>query len=337
MAARGLRVRIAAAALGAVASMAAHARAETAEPIRLEFAGHGCSSYDEFRAQVLARTARASFVTEAPRRTFRVTIEGTPPTGRLVIVDAGGATTERRIGAAPCDGLVEALALVSAIAIDPAASTKPIAELDRAPTVWVDSGPGPFVLPPMPGPSVPHRDTAPAPMRPRYRATAVAHAGFLAGPLPGAVGHFGVGVGIDREAGVFSQELRFSVAGSTASEATAQAATARFSSLRLDLSITPLRLASRWVRVAPVVAATLLAVDVSATGVADPQSLSRWVPFAAVGVRGSLDVGPGFVELEVRGSIPLVRERYYIDPAVTVFEATAVALDGALGVGVRFP
>ena len=340
MAGWGLRVHVAAAALAVAASIAARARADAAEPIQLVFEGHGCGSADEFRAQVLARTARATFVTTNARRTFRVTIAGTPPSGSLVIVDAQGKTTERRIGSAPCDALVEALALVSAIAIDPAASTKPIAELAPAPPPVDDPEPGlgPFALAPIPPPDGPSRDEAPPAPSVRFRGTALAQAGVLAGPIPGAVAHFGAGVGVERDAGVFSQELRFTVAGSTSSEATAQAATARFSSVRLDLSLTPIRFASRWVRVAPVVAATLLAVNVSATtGVSDPQSLSRWVPFAALGARGTLDLGPAFVELEARASVPLVRERYYIDPTVTVFESSVVAFDGSLGVGVRFP
>lgn len=168
--------------------------AADAEPIALEFhTSAECGSGAAFEAQVLARTARARIIHAAGAaalpsgRVFRVTIDGKSPdpvTGRaangsatLIVVDAHGRTSERKLGAAPCAELVEALALVTAIAIDPAASTKPIAELAPAPPPLLGfprDAAGPTSIP-IPPPPVPTRDKPSAPKSPiRHRS----HGGF---------------------------------------------------------------------------------------------------------------------------------------------------------------
>jgi hypothetical protein len=316
---------------------------DSAEPIQLVWESPACGTAEGFRTQVLARTTRATFVERDPRRTFRVTIRVAPAkadkvVGKLVVTDGHGGTTERSLGAAPCDELVEALALVTAIAIDPAASTKPLAELGPAVLAYPADEPGPIVkLPWDPAPAAP-RDAPPPPAaRARWRAVALAHAGLVAGPLPSTAAHFGGGLGVVREAGLFSQELRATVAGTTTADATASGATAGFSSVRVDLSFSPLRPRWKLVTAAPLAAATLLLVSVTPSGVNDPQPTSRWVPLVALGARGGLEAGPLFAELELRLAIPLTRERYFVDPQLTLFQAAPLAFDGALVFGVRFP
>lgn len=336
----GTRAGLAALAICSALVAAGRARADEAEPIKLEFSSHGdaCGTEAGFRAQVMARTARARLVVDGATRVFRVTIEGNPPTGKLVVIDAKGNKAERKLGSAPCAELVEALALVTAIAIDPGASTKPIAELAPPFEAIPSNRPGPFVLGPLVPPPVPTRDKVPpSPSPTAWRAIVLAHAGVLAGPLPSAIGHFGGGVGVLREAGFLSQELRFTAAGATTAVASVGAVAASFATVRLDLSVAPVHVLTRWVRVAPVAGFGLLHVDVTPTGVADPQATGRWIPLVGLGARGSLELSPAFVEVEARLAIPLTHERYYIDPSVTVFEAARVAFDGSISVGVRFP
>ncbi len=314
---------------------------DAAEPIQLVYESEGCGTADAFRSQVLARTAKAAFVDAGAHRTFRVilrTSTGGKRTGKLVVTDPKGGTSERSLGAGSCDEMVEALALVTAIAIDPAASTRPIAELE--PT-WLaypadEHGPTPL-LPWDAGPPRPREAPPPPAPSARWQAVVVAHAGVLAGPLPSAVGHFGGGAGFLRDAGLFSQELRATVAGATGSAANAANATASFTAVRVDLSLAPLRPRWKLVAIAPVAAVSLLWVSVTPEGVVDPQPSARLVPLLGLGGRATLELRPMFVELEARLSVPLTHERYYVDPSVTVFESARVAFDGGLAVGVRFP
>src|SRR5262249_41943880 len=116
--------------LALIASFPSIARAQMAtEAIRVEFsAPKGCPTESAFVAEIEARTARARIVRSGDAvRSFIVTVreEQGRSVGDLVIVDPRTSTATRRLGGASCAEVTSALALVTALAIDPKASMEP--------------------------------------------------------------------------------------------------------------------------------------------------------------------------------------------------------------------
>lgn len=165
----------------------------------------------------------------------------------------------------------------------------------------------------------------------------VAQVGALFGPLPTGIATFGGGVGIEHRSGAWSRSARLTGAWGTGSEASAEGAIASFSSARIDLALDPIRWSVGSFRVGPTVVLGVLHVGVDASGVEDPQSSSRWVPLVTLCGRASLELPPVFVEVELGAAIPLVRERYYISPDLTLYQASVIAGEGSVAVGARFP
>ncbi len=116
-----MEVRRAAALTLMTCAIAWPARAET-ESIALDYrASTGCPGRERFVEEVRALTAKAEFVeADAAQRQFRVEAErkGGSVTGRLTIVK-DGASSEREVSGKTCAEVVSALALATAIAVDP--------------------------------------------------------------------------------------------------------------------------------------------------------------------------------------------------------------------------
>ena len=156
------------AALGLAGGAAAQAGQEA---IHITFgAPPSCPDARAFAREVQARTARAKLAAagEARRRTFRVTVtqERGVSRGQLTIDDpaATGAPAVREVSGQSCAEVVSALALVSALAIDPNASTAP-----RAPPAEVEQ---PAEAPAPPPPAGAAAPAAPQPDRPPRRTPA---------------------------------------------------------------------------------------------------------------------------------------------------------------------
>ena len=117
-------------ALGLVCALAATARAES---VTLQWdAPPACPPRTRFEAEVRARTPNATFSTGAPTpRTFRVTIAGSGDkfVGNLEIADGSHPSEPRSFDGETCGEVVSALALLTALAIDPNASSAPISQL----------------------------------------------------------------------------------------------------------------------------------------------------------------------------------------------------------------
>lgn len=110
----------------AVGAQTSGAASDETEPIRLEYtAPAGCPDADDFGRRVYGRTnkARAAEGSE-PARTFIVVIEasGAETQGSLVVREDGMSTLARRVSGKNCDEVSRALALATALAIDPEAA-----------------------------------------------------------------------------------------------------------------------------------------------------------------------------------------------------------------------
>jgi hypothetical protein len=134
------------------------------EPIRIDFHAHdGCPDEGKFTGEVRARTAKARIAFPAePARFFRVNVtrdRGTTKSrGKLTIEDPGGAVSVREVSGESCGEVVSALALITALAIDPKASTA-VEPPPHPPPVTLDSEPPLHVpaTPPQPAPVWPHK------------------------------------------------------------------------------------------------------------------------------------------------------------------------------------
>jgi len=100
------------------------------ESVHLDYdASTGCPDRTAFMAEITARTTRARFVDEGNNvRTFKATIrlQGERIVGSL-ISNTGQAGAERRVSGKTCAEVASALGLITALAIDPSASTRPSA------------------------------------------------------------------------------------------------------------------------------------------------------------------------------------------------------------------
>jgi hypothetical protein len=162
------------------------------EPIRLTYRAYAsCPTEGRFVREVTARTERARVATPGEAaRAFLVTV--TPETGTirglLSITSLGGSVSRREVTGDTCSEVVSALALITALAIDPSAATAPN-PLGPSPAPAGEEGViqgAPVVVPPDPAlpttapagavtPAV-QRPPAPPPERPADRAPAIVSA-----------------------------------------------------------------------------------------------------------------------------------------------------------------
>jgi hypothetical protein len=117
-----LRAALCAALAAALLCMALPARAEK-ETIALDYqVGAGCPDRAQFVRRVHTFTTKAEIVSDdgAPLRKFGVQVlrAGSAVHGELTIDDRGAKTT-RQVSGATCDEVISALALATAIAVDP--------------------------------------------------------------------------------------------------------------------------------------------------------------------------------------------------------------------------
>jgi len=102
---------------------------EATEPIRLTYqASDGCPDEDGFVARVLARTGRVrpAWRGEAAR-SFLVTARAGPPaSGQVTIRQEDGRESSRVLQGETCTDVVDAMALVAALAVDPRARVSPM-------------------------------------------------------------------------------------------------------------------------------------------------------------------------------------------------------------------
>src|ERR1700753_813809 len=113
----------------AVSAVSWHAHAAEPVPIRVDYtAPEGCPTAQDFLGEVAARTSLARLAAPEERATaLTLTIrevEGGNK-GTLRFAPPEGAASSRDVSAADCGQVVSALALMTALAIDPDASTEP--------------------------------------------------------------------------------------------------------------------------------------------------------------------------------------------------------------------
>jgi len=139
-----------------VTAVATGAHAQSQEPVSILVQGSiPCTNESDFFARVHRRAPGArSGQPGEPTRTFSIAVEGTAPSmhGRLAVVHLDGRSSTRDVDGESCEDVVDALALITAVDIDPDAvraspNARP-AETSVVPTASaIEPSPPPLVTP----------------------------------------------------------------------------------------------------------------------------------------------------------------------------------------------
>jgi hypothetical protein len=305
------------------------ARPEPVEAVALGYrAPASCPDRGRFVREVRARTSRVRFVTNGAARRFIVSIEasGNAFAGRLDIVGPSEELRSRHFVGHVCHDVASALALVTALAIDPNASTAPTSSL---------------ILPAPPVTARPaiRRSAQPTTVR-RWQWGAGVDANAITGPAsrpliapaPFVTGELSLGT--PWTAGL---RLQAFAAGSGLIGPEAPQARYRWFAARLELC--PLRVrVVRHVSAQPCFATDAGAVVARGTGVARPISQTRAWWSAGLGARLRWNVGSGvFVEIAGHALAADTRYRFVFEtPYRQVYAVPSMSFDGQIGAGVNF-
>jgi hypothetical protein len=283
----------------------AHAEVDV---VKLDYAApDGCPDRDAFVAQIVERAPAVRFEITAPR-TFAVEIVATPDgfAGTLVV----DSTADKQLAAARCDDLASALALVTALAIDP--------------TIDLTAAPAKPTPPP-----VAIREPARAPAsrwRPDVTAGALVDTGVTPDPVLAGV--------VQWRASWTRLAVETSFIGGR-DTTMHDGSTATFTWLAVQPAACLVM--RRTLELAGCGHVELGLVRAAGEEIVNGRALNRlwWT----AGVHGDArwpTQSRGFVQLQLGISIPLTRDRYRFNPGVVVHETSAVTAWLGLGVGVRF-
>jgi len=303
------------------------------EPVRVEYtAAAGCPSEGAFFAEVLARTRRARRAADgAPARTFAValTAEGGESAGTLVIRAADGTFTQRDVTGDTCGEVASALALIAALAVDPAASTRPVP---------LPVAPAPLVAEPPPHPWVAPVAAPSADAARRWHLALTFGASVASGAPPGAL--FGVSpmVAVIAPPGTWlAPTLHVGVQEEATGAIDVGGPTATFTSTLGIVEGCPNRWTLGSLSVEPCV--RLEVGDVRGAGsdiVPARDNVSPWLAIGAMGRAEWQFYRPMFLDIEAGGRASLLRTTYLFEPGTTIFRPPTVGGIVGAGIGVRF-
>jgi hypothetical protein len=303
-----------------------------------------CPGQDDFLARVRARTDRLERTTPDDEATpvYRVsaTVTEGAAHGRLEMVDPSGISA-RDVDGVTCEDVVDALALVLALAIDPNASSAPI-----APALAPPADALPAAAPPI----------APAPVPPRLHVS-----GAAAGELTGGIAPkvllgptFYVEVDWLREDAAGSPEsgravgpslqvrpivdVRLALSLASTSTTSSTVGSADFSWTVGRAEVCPVGAFWGTVAAMPCVRFDAGVLGATGRGVDVPSTKSRpWLAAGALArVRWTI-ARPIFVEVDGAVLAPIVRDHFYFArPQTTVYDVPAAGAEAGAAVGARF-
>jgi len=352
----------------------AHAAGPEAPPraVRIEYeAAAGCPDERGFEGQVRARLATKIVASPEGASSVRVRIAPHGPSfeGDIVLTDPKGHESRRRVEGR-CADVTAALALITALALDPAASTAsdPSSETQTAPALPAPASSTPAPSPPSAAGPSPPKPTAPAAAResredvePASRSEALSEDGVRGGERARGRGwgvSIGAGAGLTtgvaprallsipafldvwrRSTSAFAPalRLRFERADSGA-DVTSGGSGGDFTWTAGSVDFCPVSWAPWRFRLWPCARAEGGALSATGVGVSPARTQIRsWFTLGLVARARVMVVGSLFLEIEGGGFAPLIRDRFFVDPgSTTVQRAPSVAAAGAADVGVTF-
>jgi hypothetical protein len=338
--------------------------AEPAEPdaslpeqVELHFVGSPeCPGEANFVREIAARVRRPIewvAASGALRVAVTVTQGQDHATGTVRIVARDSEPTRREFSADTCAEITSALALVTALTLDPNARTDALAPSDDQPVSPAPSrpespplpapAPAPAPMPPVAAPPTrkPYAATPTSRERVRYVAWLGPMAGLDAGYAPGPLVTFGLSLGARLAITPrFSPSLQLSplwgktgATGPAASDGSFAWAMARLSACPLNVQLTS------WLGLEPCLQAEL--GRLTATGQASPklvaESAERWWAAAGAGLALHVDRGPWFARFETHATVPATRDTFvFVEPYQQVHRPSALGYGLGLGFGAEF-
>ena len=310
---------------------------EKAAAVHLVYASNGdCPNADAFAIELRKRNSRATLVgDDRPARLLEIvlTTRGAASTAHLVLRELDGTETTRDVAGASCFEVAAAMAFVASVAIDSPA-TEPVhaasAPAPPAASAAADSGAPPA-------------------------ASSVA-AVAVDGPVRQALRPFTIAVGVDTQVGsgatpgvMFVVPIFVDIASSTHT-GFAPSARVRFAHAESSSHLSNAGASFSWnagtLDVCPLTAAAAAlhfdacargeagVVGGAGTGVEPARSATRPWWSAGAATRGRARVaGPIFAELEATLQAPISRDRFTVEPDVTLFRAPPVSWGAAVGLG----
>jgi hypothetical protein len=310
------------------------ARAEQS-PVRIEYsAPESCPDAAEFERRVRERIQRARFAKEGEiARTFRVIVQSKPErsVARVEFVDADGEKVSRTLGADTCDEVVNAIALVTALAMEArAGSEEPAPAPGARPPTGATPEPAPLAPPP------------PPPAATRADDGARWDAGMGVDIASGYAPSISVGLRLFVEMAPSFFSVRASVLHADSGKVGVEDGRTRFRFWGARVEGCPLRVplgASFAVSpCAGVEGGALQGEGLSGGGIVETREATEpWLAALALGrLQAEVD---SFLLLEAQADVrfPLVRHEFYLErPDRSVHDVPAVAFGASLGVGFRF-
>jgi hypothetical protein len=326
---------------------------ERADSVAFE-APAGCPSADAFVAKVGERGGRAARVVKEPdarkaRYRVRVARAGRGFRGTLTIVDGVGSN-ERAVDGGTCVEVVDALAFVTAMALEApaepdamasgaasasggaaASASSSTAELAASASASTRDDPGTAGLPP------PTKRPLPSEARPVVWA---AGADFALSGLDGAP-PLGGGLYVEAArdgARALAPALRVGILGLWASRDVPNGGTLGLRWTTLAADVCAVRMVATKLRLDACATVQLgaLHANPSSEVVAATASLRPWLALGGT-TRAQLALGSGFyVEAHAGLLAPLTRDRFSLGDGTEVYRAAAITLLGGFGVGFHF-
>jgi hypothetical protein len=311
----------------------AFADAEAFEPVTIEYEpAAGCAARSELLGKIRKRTSRFRDTSGAARVfVVRVWRGENRFRGQLEVRSGERTTRGMPVEGRTCEEVVDALALSTALAIDPTRTPPPAAPREPEPA------PNPPEAAPDTAPEAPVMSTAPvAASRPGWRGEIGAGLVGASGIAPGVTPAAALFAGLVHPAGA---TLRIGAALGAYAHTSTELGTARLEWISSQTLACPVRLfyASR-VGVLPCVAFEAGVLKVSGTDIAFPETATaRWL---AAGAAARVTWSLGRVVLEAGGDavVPFYHTEFYFEaPTTPAYRVPVVAGRATMGVVLVVP
>lgn len=344
-----------------VGSASSKAFAQEAEqPIRITFrAPEGCPDEGSFFARVRARASKARPAQSGPEamgaRAFDVEMDSGPPaSGRVAVGDRTHPDGVRRVEAATCAEVADALALVIALAIEPGAAppataptpidqraSRPPADPPIAPPA-ASATVSPGLRSPSPATSAPAREAQarPSPARPNERRSLLVglDAAVDVGVSPAALFGLSPYVGWQsKSTALFAPALRVAFDRARSGVLAVPNGTAAFTWTVGRVDACPFGKSLASVRISACARLEAGALEVAGGDIVNARGKTRaWVAAGALARAEWTFLEPFFVEVEAAGVVRATDDRFVFLPDTTVYHVPLVGAGAGAGFGAHF-
>lgn len=308
-------------------------------PVQLEYAAPAeCEQYEQFVARVQQRSDRIEFDASAPRQLV-IAVQGSDAnfTGRASFAQAGQRPVAREITARSCEEVVDGLALVTVMVLDPEALQRASPDAPSASEPSVAALPSTAPAAPKPPSPQPPALTPPATRRhAQYELDAVL--AVNSGPAPRILFGWGAAARVEwvRPGAVLSPQLRLILAHFAQHGDAATSGQANFILNQATLGICPVAVPTSPLRVHPCLAATL--GRLTATGTRTFVPATEELLWADVGVQLEVAWQPLHnIQLFAIPALGIALKRYSFSfTPYQFYTEPPVVVSGTAGLGVQF-